>query len=187
VSFPPLAVALGLFLAVNIFQRFTELSISARNARRVRQRGAREFGAWHFPLLVTVHVLYPLLLAAEVVGLGAQPGAWWPCWLALWVAAQMLRYSAIRELGEQWNVRILVVPGAPLIRSGPYRWLRHPNYVAVATELLAGSMLFGAWRTALFISALNAIALTIRIRAEERALNRDSRALEGLPSPTHAH
>lgn len=179
-----MAWALGLFLAVIVFQRMVELSISARNSRHLKRRGAREHGRWHFPLLVVVHVLYPLLLAAEVVGLGAQPGPWWPLWLGLWLAAQALRFSAIRELGEYWNVRILVVPGAPLVRTGPYRWLRHPNYVAVVIELLAGSMLFGAWRTALLISALNAIALTIRIRAEERALDREPLDLHGTPVAT---
>ncbi|HET9325920.1 MAG TPA: isoprenylcysteine carboxylmethyltransferase family protein [Candidatus Eisenbacteria bacterium] len=183
-SLPPMAWALGLFLTVIVFQRMVELSISARNSRRLKRRGAREHGRWHFPLLVVVHVLYPLLLAAEVGGWGTEPGPWWPLWLGLWLAAQALRFSAIRELGEHWNVRILVVPGAPLVRTGPYRWLRHPNYVAVVIELMAGPMLFGAWRTALLISALNAIALTIRIRAEERALGPEPLDVHRVPVTT---
>lgn len=160
----------AIFIAVVAAQRVGELILSARNARRVRTLGAREFGATHFPLLVAVHTLFLVSLACEVWFRGARPGAAWPVWLALWLGAQALRYAAIRALGDRWNVRILVVPGAPLVQSGPYRFFRHPNYVAVVIELVAASMLFGAWRTAIGISALNAIALRIRIRAEDAAL-----------------
>jgi methyltransferase len=161
---------LGLFLAVVVLQRLAEMAISARNARRMKARGARESGSGHFPLIVLVHVLYPLALAVEVLWLGARPGPLWPLWLAFWLAAQALRYSSIRALGEHWNVRILVLPGVPLVHRGPYRWLRHPNYLAVVVELIAGPMIFGAWRTALLISALDGIVLWVRIRAENWAL-----------------
>jgi methyltransferase len=161
---------LAIFIAVVAAQRVGELILSARNARRVRALGAREFGAAHFPLLVAVHTLFLVSLTCEVCFLGARPGAAWPLWLVLWLGAQALRYAAIRALGDRWNVRILVVPGAPLVQRGPYRFFRHPNYVAVVIELVAASMLFGAWRTAIGISALNAIALRIRIRAEDQAL-----------------
>jgi len=161
---------LVLYLAVLAVQRLTELRLSARNAAALRAAGAVEHGAGHFPLIVIVHALLPIGLVAEVVGLGARPGPWWPAWLALWLAAQALRVAAIRALGERWNVRVWVVPGMPLVRRGPYRWMRHPNYVAVAIELIAAPLMFGAWRTAAAISALNAAALAVRIRAEERAL-----------------
>ncbi|HEU4928636.1 MAG TPA: isoprenylcysteine carboxylmethyltransferase family protein [Candidatus Krumholzibacteria bacterium] len=162
--------AVILFVAVVAAQRIGELVLSARNARRVRARGAREFGTGHFPFLVFVHVAFLVCLAAEVLFLGARPSHWWPLWLALWMGAQALRYSAIRALGDRWNVRILVVPGEPPVRTGPYRFIRHPNYVAVAVELLAASMMFGAWRTALVISLLDAVALWVRVRAENAAL-----------------
>jgi methyltransferase len=167
---PGLTWALAVFLFVVAAQRVTELVISARHARHVRVRGAREFGAGHFPFLVSVHVLFFVCLATEVVFLGARPGSAWPLWFVVWLGAQALRYTAIRALGERWNVRILIVPGEPLVRSGPYRFLRHPNYVAVVLELIAASLMFGAWRTAIVISALNAIVLRTRIRAEEAAL-----------------
>ncbi len=160
------------FLAVVVAQRMGELAISARHARRARARGAVEHGAGHFPLIVLVHVLFPLCMIAEAVFLGARPGRWWPAWLVLWAGAQALRYAAMRALGERWNVRILVVPGESPVRSGVYRFLRHPNYVAVAVELIAAPMVFGAWRTAVFVSVLNAIALRTRIRAEDAALHR---------------
>jgi methyltransferase len=161
---------LAIFVAVVAAQRVGELVLSSRNAQRIRARGAREFGAAHFPLLVVVHVLFLTSLVCEVWFLGARPGRAWSLWLILWLGAQALRYAAIRALGDRWNVRIFVVPGVPLVRSGPYRFVRHPNYIAVAIELVAASMLFGAWRTAIWISALNAVALRIRIRAEDAAL-----------------
>lgn len=167
---PLVTRALSAFLGAVVGQRVVELLHSARNSRALLARGAREWGAGHYPLLVVVHTIFPLGLAAEVVLLGARPGAGWPFWLALWLAAQALRYAAVRELGNRWSTRILVLPGAPLIATGPYRFLRHPNYVAVVTELIAGSLMFGAWRTALLVTLLNAVALRIRISAEQRAL-----------------
>ena len=161
---------LAVFLGFLILQRISELILSARNAARLRARGAREHGRGHYPALVVLHTLFPIALAAEVLRLGARPGAWAPIWLAVWVGAQALRYSAIRALGESWNTRVLVVPGAALVKRGPYRWLRHPNYVAVVLELLAAPLMFGAWRTALVFSLANLLLLRIRIDCEERAL-----------------
>ena len=162
--------ALALFLAVLAIQRVSELRLSAVNTKRLVARGAREHGSRHFPLIVVVHVLFPLCLVAEVVALGARPGRFWALWLGLWLAAQALRHAAFRSLGERWCVRILVLPGEPLVRRGPYRFMRHPNYVAVIAELLAAPLMFGAWRTAVAISVLDLAALVIRIRAEEAAL-----------------
>ena len=168
---PPVVVrALLVFLAVMVAQRIGELLLSARNSHALRARGAREFGSRHYPLLILVHTVFPLLLAAEVLLLRAQPGPLWPLWLSLWLAAQALRYAAVRTLGSRWSTRILVLPHEPLVTTGPYRFLRHPNYVAVATELLAAPLLFGAWRTALTVTVLNALALRIRISTEARAL-----------------
>jgi len=158
------------FVAALSVQRLLELAVSRRHAQALRARGAVEHGQGHFPLLVLVHVLLIFGIVSEVFVLGARPPASWPLWAAMFLAGQLLRYSAIRALGEFWNVRVLVVPGAPLVRTGPYRFLRHPNYVAVVMELLAAPLVFGAWRTALVVSALNAVALWIRIRCEERAL-----------------
>jgi len=76
----------------------------------------------------------------------------------------------VRTLGERWTVKIWVLPGEPLVERGPYRWLRHPNYVAVVLELIAAPMMFGAWRTTIVITLLNALALRVRIREEEKAL-----------------
>jgi methyltransferase len=161
---------LALFLGMVAIQRLSELVVSTRNARLTLARGGREYGGGHFPWLVCVHVLFIAGIAAEVWFLGARPGALWPLWLVVWMAAQALRYAAMHALGERWNVRIIVLPDEPLVRSGPYRWLRHPNYVAVVVELIAAPLIFGAWRTAVVVSLLNAIALRTRIRVENDAL-----------------
>lgn len=158
------------FLGVVVLQRLGELAISARHARRVCARGAVEHGAGHFPLIVLVHVLFPLCTIAEVVFLDARPGRGWPAWLVAWACAQALRYAAMRALGDRWNARILVVPDEPPVRGGIYRFLRHPNYAAIVIEFIAAPMIFGAWRTAVVISLLNAAVLRIRIRAEDAAL-----------------
>ncbi len=161
---------LVVFLAVVLLQRLFELLLSVRNARKVKPLGAREYGAGHFPLFVIVHTIYIAGLFLEVRLLDARPDNLWPMWLGVWSAAQALRYAAIRALGDRWNVRVIVIPGAPLVRSGPYRYLRHPNYLAVVAELLAAPLIFGAWRTALVVSILNALVLRLRITAENAAL-----------------
>ena len=168
---PPPVAWLTAFLALIVVERLFELFLSARNARRIRARGGVEYGAAHFPWFVLFHTAYPVALAAEVLIVGARPGSDWPLWLLVFAAGQALRFAAIRALGEYWNVRIWVVPGMERVRRGPYRFLPHPNYVAVALELLAGALVFGAWRTALGATLVNLVLMRIRIRAEERALD----------------
>ena len=162
--------ALAALLGYIAAQRAAELAISARHTRRLLAAGAVEHGRSHFPLLVLLHTLWPLALVAEVLGGHARPGPAWPIWIALFAAAQALRYAAMAALGRRWTVGVLAAPGAPLVRRGPYRWLRHPNYLAVIVELAAAPMIFGAWRTALAASAVNLVALAVRVRVEERAL-----------------
>ena len=165
---PPPTLALAAFLALLAVQRCAEVAQSAANSRRLRARGAVEHGRGHYPLLVALHVLWPLGLIAEVLGADARPWRSWPLWLLLLLAAQGLRFAAMAALGERWTTRVLVLPGEPLLRRGPYRWLRHPSYVAVTLELVAAPLLFGAWRTALAASAVNLALLVVRVRVEER-------------------
>lgn len=146
-------------------QRLLELKLSRRNERRLRARGAVERGRDHYPLMVALHALWLVSTAAE--GHRRKPGR---SALAAFLAVQPLRYWAIAALGENWNTRILVVPGERLIRRGPYRYIKHPNYLVVATEVLAFPLVFGARKTALVFSILNAALLADRISEEERAL-----------------
>ncbi|HKW13452.1 MAG TPA: isoprenylcysteine carboxylmethyltransferase family protein [Candidatus Krumholzibacteria bacterium] len=159
-------------LAVMIGQRIGELYLSSQNLPYIRAQGGREFGRAHFPLIVAVHTLFPIVFVIELLHWHTRPGPLWPLWLALFLAAQVLRYSAIVALGKRWSTRVFVLPDVPLVKGGPYRWLRHPNYVAVVIEFIAAPMLLGAWRTALCIGVLNAAVLAVRIRCENDALQR---------------
>ena len=151
-------------------QRLLELRYSRRNEKRLRARGAVEWGRGHYPVMVAMHALWLVSTLVEGLLRGPGPPAWWPVPLVLFLLVQPLRYWAISSLGENWNVRVLVVPGGRLVRSGPYRYVPHPNYVVVAVEVLTLPLVFGAWTTALVFSALNAGFLYGRIRTENRAL-----------------
>lgn len=151
-------------------QRLLELRASNRNVRKALARGAREHGRRHYPAMVALHVLFLPSCAAEVL---AAPRRFRPAlgWTALGglAAAQLLRYWAIATLGERWTTRILVHPSDAPVTTGPYRFVRHPNYVAVALEMALLPLVHSAYWTAAVFSAANAVLLSVRIRAEERA------------------
>jgi methyltransferase len=121
-------------------------------------------------LMVGLHALWLISTLVEGLLRGPEIPAWWPVPLAAFLLVQPLRYWAIVSLGMNWNTRILVLPDAKLIRSGPYRYFSHPNYVVVAVEILTFPLIFGAWITAIVFSILNAALLFVRIRTENRAL-----------------
>lgn len=147
-------------------QRLAELLVARRNTRRLLAQGAVEHGRGHYPLIVALHSAWLLGLPLAVA-----PDRWPdPLLLGLYALLQPLRVWTIRSLGGRWTTRIIVLPGAPPVRRGPYRWLRHPNYLIVAAEILLLPLAFGAWQLALIFTALNTIALHVRIRAEDRAL-----------------
>lgn len=160
-------VLLALFAAERLF----ELGLSRRNARRAFAQGAVEVGQRHFRAMSALHTLFLLCCGVEVLFLHR---AFPPVlgWLALAGCglAQGLRYWAIATLGPRWNVRVIVLPGAPPVTGGPYRFIRHPNYVAVVLEILLLPLVHGAYLTAIAFTLANAALLAVRIRAEERAL-----------------
>ena len=151
-------------------ERALELVLAERNRRWAKLQGGRESGQWHYPIIIGMHALFYLSLAVEGKYLARGWNPLWPVWLALLVLAQALRVWAIASLGRFWNTRIVVVPGFRPVVRGPYRFIRHPNYLAVVIEIFAVSVLCGAYLTALVFSALNAVVLHIRIREEEQAL-----------------
>ena len=161
-----------LLLAGTSAERFVELGVSVRNARWAFARGGRERGRGHFGPMVALHTglilacaLEPLLAGRPFLTALAVPAA------ACALGSQALRWWCIRTLGPRWNTRIVVVPGLPLVRRGPYRLLPHPNYVAVAIEGLALPLVASGWITAVAFTALNAVLLLgFRIPAEERAM-----------------
>jgi methyltransferase len=182
------SVALYLaFLAALYGERLVELVISHRNARRALERGGVESGRGHYPVMVTVHALFPLACAAEVVMLHRRvPGALGFVALALALAAQGMRWWVVATLGERWCTRIVVVPGSEPVTRGPYRFLRHPNYAAVLVEAVSVPLIHGAWFSALIFFAANAALLAVRIPAEERALGAtwtDAIARHRQPAP----
>lgn len=160
-----------LLVAAVAIERLVELRVSLRHARWALARGGVETGRGHYPWMVALHtgLLGGCLLEVWLLDPGLRP---WIGWLMLTLVAgsQALRWWCIRTLGPRWNTRVIVVPGLPLVTEGPYRWLRHPNYVAVVVEGLALPLVHGAWRTALVFAVLNAWVLAVRLATEEKAL-----------------
>jgi isoprenylcysteine carboxyl methyltransferase (ICMT) family protein YpbQ len=153
-------------LALVTLQRLGELALARRNTARLRARGAIEIGARHYPLLVLMHTAW--LAALWVWGRDQNVGV---VALSAFIVMQGLRLWVLATLGERWTTRIMVLPGAPLISSGPYRYLSHPNYAVVAAEIALLPLALHLPWLALVFTILNAAVLTIRIRAEQRALS----------------
>jgi methyltransferase len=158
-------------------ERIVELAVSKRNAAAAFARGGIEYGQRHFPWMVALHTGLLLACIAEVFLLDRPfiPLLGWPM-LVIALLCQAGRYWCITALGQQWNTRVIVVPGAGAVRAkGPYRWswLRHPNYVIVAIEGIALPLVYSAWITALVFTVLNAILLLrFRIPTENEALRK---------------
>jgi methyltransferase len=165
--------AYALFIAALALERCFELWLSRRNTAWARQQGAVEYGSGHLPWMKLLHTGLFVGCVAEVWGLD-RPFVPWLGWVCLVVAllAQCLRYWTIATLGRRWNVAVLVLPGQPAVSSGPFRFLRHPNYLAVVAEGLAVPLMHSAVITAGVFSVLNALLLAVRIDCEERALAR---------------
>jgi len=158
----PLAI-----VALVTLQRLLELAWSRANAARMRAGGGIEAGQGHYWALIGVHVAW-------------LAGLWWLApgrpmaagWLAAYLVLQAARAWVLATLGRRWTTRVIVLPGAPLIRNGPYRWVNHPNYWILAAEVAVLPLVFGLWCYALVFTALNAAMLAVRLRAETAALRR---------------
>jgi methyltransferase len=160
-------------LALLAGERLLELAIARRNARRAFAEGAVEVGQVHFRVMTVIHTLFLGACAGEVLLAHRPfPGTLGAVALVIAIAAQCLRYWAITTLGERWNVRIIVLPHAAPVTTGPYRFVRHPNYLAVILEIAAVPLIHGAWVTAIAFTVANAVLLGVRIRSEEAALGR---------------
>ncbi|MCL6586484.1 MAG: hypothetical protein K6T72_08240 [Anoxybacillus sp.] len=149
--------------------RVGELLLAKRNERIVKAMGAKEFGQAHYRWIVLLHVSFLFSFFIEGLMKGAALSPWWPLLLPLFVVVQLLRMWTIFSLGVFWNTKIFVVPNV-IVQKGPYRFLRHPNYVVVVLEIVLIPLLFRAYITAIVFSLLNAYLLSIRISAEEQAL-----------------
>ncbi|URN18530.1 MULTISPECIES: isoprenylcysteine carboxyl methyltransferase family protein [Streptomyces] len=165
---PVLFTALVLAVAL---ERVAELALSRRNTAWSLARGGVESGRGHYPFMVALHtgLLAGALAEVWLRRPDTVPVLAWTM-LVLLAASQALRWWCITTLGRQWNTRVITVPGAPRVTSGPYRLLPHPNYAAVVVEGLALPLVHSAWITATAFTALNALLLTTRIRTENTAL-----------------
>ncbi len=159
-------LAIYIILALVAVQRLVEVAYAERNTRALLARGAVEIGRAHYPLIVLLHAAW---LTAIVVFLPADATIHWIA-LAIFIALQLARVWVIATLGPFWTTRIITLEGAPLVRKGPYRFVRHPNYLVVAGEIAALPLAFGELWIAIAFTVLNAAMLAWRIRQEDAAL-----------------
>jgi methyltransferase len=154
-------------------QRLVELALAASNTRRLLARGAREVGRAHYPLFVLLHSSW-LVAIAVTTPIDRQP--YWPL-IGVFIFLQLLRVWVVATLGPYWTTRIITLDEAPIVRRGPFRFVRHPNYCVVVAEIAVLPMAFGDWPVALTWTLLNALLLRHRIRIEMGALSdREARA-----------
>ena len=154
-----------IILSLVTLQRLAELVIARRNTRRLLQQGGQEIGAAHYPAIVALHFSWLAVLWWLAPGQAVN----WPL-IGLFLLLQLGRIWVLAAMGPRWTTRIIIVPGERLVHSGPFRFLRHPNYSIVAAEIAILPLAFGLWPVALLFSLLNAAILLIRIRTEEEAL-----------------
>ena len=146
-------------------ERLAELALAKSNTKRLLAQGAREHASGHYPLIVALHAAW----------LGTL---WWLApplpvdgfWLAVFALLEVGRVWVLTSLGRRWTTRIIILPGAPLVQRGPYRFIDHPNYAVVVAEIAVLPLVFGLWQIAFVFSLLNAGLLAVRIREENRAL-----------------
>lgn len=165
-------------------QRLAELGLAQWNTRRLRAAGGVEFGATHYPLMVALHAVW--LSGLWILGHGRAVD---PFWLAVFVVLQGGRLWVIMSLGRRWTTRVIVLPGRATVARGPYRWLRHPNYLIVALEIAVVPLALGLPAFALAFTLANAALLGLRIRVENRALALAAQTAppQAFPPPTLAN
>ena len=175
----------SLLIAAVALERLAELVVSKRNAAWSFAQGGVESGQQHYVVMVVLHTGFLVGALVEVWVRQPEfvPALGWTM-LAVVVVSQALRWWCIATLGRQWNTRVIVVPGLPRVTGGPYRLMRHPNYVAVVLEGIALPLVHSAWITALVFTVVNAALLTVRIRVENRALDAMAKAAPQGPTAT---
>ena len=159
-----MAAALLIYVIV---ERVLELVVAGRNTRRLVASGAQEVGASHYPIMVALHVTWLVAVIGWVAT--AAPTVSEP-FFTFYAILQGLRFWVMASLGKYWTTRIITLPNMPLVKRGPYRFLRHPNYIVVALEVVTLPLVYGAWHIAVIFSALNGAMLWFRIDIENRAI-----------------
>lgn len=157
-------------ISIVIVQRLAELLLARRNASKMFLLGAVEHDMKGYKYIVTMHVSFFIVLVLEFIFMNRTLNVFFPYLFVIFVFAQLLRYWAITSLGVYWNTKIIVLKGSKLIYSGPYKFLKHPNYIAVVIELAVIPLMFSCYVTSLFFTILNLIILKRRIKIETTAL-----------------
>ena len=163
--------ALIIILAV---QRISELVVARRNERIARSRGAREYDPGGYKVIVLMHFSFFIVFIAEYYLLSRILNPLWPLLVAILALTEILRYWALWSLGTYWNTKILVVPGTKLVSKGPYKYIKHPNYLAVVLEIAVVPLIFSCFITSVLYTVLNLLVLRRRIRIEEKALRENT-------------
>jgi methyltransferase len=158
------------FIFLLLAQRAFELKVARRHEKELKNRGGREVDTNGYRVIVGMHSAFFVSLTLEKVAFDRPLNPEWSILMAIFFAAQLLRYWAIHSLGIFWNTKIMIVPGHPIVRKGPYRYFRHPNYAAVITEFAVVPLIFSCYVTAVGFTIANALLLGRRIRIETSAL-----------------
>ena len=161
-----------IILSIVIVQRLLELVIAKRNEKNMRAKGAYEVGASHYPLMILLHVSFFVSLLIEVSTFNLTPSPLFLLFFVMFLCVQGLRVWCLTSLGSFWNTKIIILPGVNVVTKGPYKYLRHPNYLVVSIEIALLPLMFQAYFTAICFTILNALMLCIRIPTEERALKK---------------
>ena len=163
-----------IFLVFIICQRVAELLMAKSNERWMKERGAKEYGRDHYRFMVLIHVGFFLFLIAATLLTSRPLNPYWPFLLILFIIVQLARVWVISSLGRFWNTKIIVLPGAKMVKKGPFKYMKHPNYLIVTIELLVIPLLFQAYVTASVFFILNHVILMVRIPMEEKALKENT-------------
>ncbi|MDQ0228821.1 isoprenylcysteine carboxyl methyltransferase family protein [Metabacillus malikii] len=153
-----------------LLERISELMIAKRNEKWMLRHGAVEFGTEHYGVIVAHHCMFLMCFALEVLYFDKSISQFWMIIVPILLIAQFIRYWAILSLGNYWNTKVIIIPGTYIEVKGPYKFLKHPNYLIVIIEILFIPLLFKAYATAIVFSILNFIVIETRIRVEEEAL-----------------
>lgn len=168
-----MAIDMMIFICVVSFviiQRIIELFVARKNEQWILAQGGYEVGARHYPFMVAIHVGFFISLIFEVMVFERSIPSYWGLLFMIFVCLQLMRVWVISSLGKFWNTKIIVLPGAHVVKKGPFNFIRHPNYVVVTLEIITIPLMFGAYFTALVFTILNFVILSVRIPIEEAAL-----------------
>lgn len=153
-----------------IIQRIVELLVARNNEKWIKSKGGYEVGTNHYPYMVAIHIGFFISLIIEFMVFAQTVSRFWVLLFVLFISLQIMRAWVIASLGRFWNTKILVLPGAHVVKKGPFHFIRHPNYVVVTSEIIVIPLMFEAYFTAIVFTILNLIILSVRIPKEEAAL-----------------